>query len=153
METASTRGVIKNYGVRATGGAHGQYKSIGPVKSLSFKMNLEFLEDAVAGNAGLNTFLASGITVTSAKVIVHTAFDDTAAITFTGTDSEDATQGTFPIAATELGTVGVVDITPTSNYASGEVTTLASDITVASAVAGSTEGEAELLIEYIQTSL
>lgn len=149
QEVAPVRGVIKNYGARNTGGAHGQYKSIGPVKSLSFKLNQEFLTDAANGAAGLNTFLASGITVLSAKVIVHTAFDATAAITFTASNS----QGTIPIAATNLGSVGVVDLTTTGNLAVGALTTDTGVFTATGAVPGAVAGEAEVYVEYIQTEL
>lgn len=148
LEIMPVRGVTKNYGVRRTGGAVGQYKAIGAVKSLSFKISGEFLADAEAGNAVLNTFAWEGITVTSAKLIVKSAFDATAAITFS-TD----TQGTLPIAATELGTVGVIDITPTGNLSVGSVTDATESFAYTGAVAGAVEGEAELYVEYIHTEL
>lgn len=151
FENQPTRGVVKNYGVRQTGGAHGQYKSIGPVKSLSFKLDRQFLLDADNGADGLNTFLASGITVLSARAIVHTAFAADAAITFTASNS----QGTIPVAAGDLDAVGVVSLTPTGNLAVGSLTTNVGvfSTTPATVVPGATDGEAEIFIEYIQTEL
>ena len=151
LENARVRGVIKHYGPRQTGGAHGQYKSIGPVKSLSFKINREFLTDADNGADGLNTFLASGITVLSARAIVHTAFDANAAVTFTASNS----QGTIPVAAGDLDAVGVVTLTPTGNLAVGSLTTDTGVFSTspATVVPGAVDGEAEIFIEYIQTEL
>lgn len=151
QELAPVRGVIKHYGPRDTGGAHGQYRSTGPVKSLSFKLNLDFLTDADNDADGLNTFLASGVTVTSARAIVHTPFDATAAITFTASNG----QGTIPVVAGDLDAVGVTNLVPTGNLAIDAITDDVGvfSIGAANVVPGAVEGEAEIFIEYIQTQL
>ena len=56
QEIMPIMGVTKNYGVRTTGGAVGQYRATGPVKSLSFKINRAFLKEAASGNYSLNSF-------------------------------------------------------------------------------------------------
>lgn len=151
VENARVRGVIKHYGPRHTGGAHGQYKSIGPVKTLSFKLNREFLQDADNSADGLNSYIASGCTVISARVIVHKAFDANAAITFTASN----TQGTIPLAAGSLDAVGAATITTTGNLAVGGLTTDTGVFSTAPAtvVPGVVDGEAEVIVEYIQTEL
>jgi len=151
FEVASKRNVVKHYGPRQTGGAHGQYKSIGPVKTLSFKINKEFLEDADAGAAGLNTFLPAGASVITARIIIKKVFSSTATITFFGSNS----QGNLPIAANAMDEVGTFNITPTANLAVGKVTTQETvfSTTAAGTVPGTAEGEGELLIEYILTEL
>jgi hypothetical protein len=146
LEITGVRGVTKNYGVRKTGGAEGQYRSINKEKTLSFLIDRQFIADAAAGQLKLNTFIPTNSTVLEAKLIVTEVFDDTTAITFS-TDS----QGTVPIAATELGTVAVVDITPTGNMASGALTDATESFTYTGVVDGGDEtGEAELIITYIQ---
>lgn len=148
-EITGVRGVTKNYGARDTGGAVGQYKSIGPVKTLSFKLSKESLESYENGVTTLNSYVASGITVTSARLIVKEAFDATAEVTITASNA----QGTIPVAATELGSTGVTDITTTGHLSVGGLTDDVGVLTVTSAVAGAVEGEAEIILEYIQTEL
>ncbi|AFE86213.1 putative tail fiber [Salinivibrio phage CW02] len=142
-EIMDVRGVTKNYGIRKTGGSVGQFHADNHSKTLTFDIDHDFLVDAAAGNLKLNTFIGSGASVTSAQVHVIEAFDATAEISF-----DTSTQGTLPVAATELGTVGVVDITPTGNLAVGGLTDAAEEITYSGAVAGSTKGKAILIVEY-----
>jgi hypothetical protein len=151
QENARIRDVIKHYGPRDTGGAHGQYKSIGPLKTLSFKLNLDFLTDADNDADGLNAFLASGVTVTSARAIVHQPFSASTAITFTASNG----QGTIPVLAGDLDAVGVTTLVPTGNLAIGSITDDVGvfSIGAANVVPGTAEGEAEIFIEYIQTEL
>lgn len=150
METMPHRGVTKNYGVRQTGGAAGQYKSIGPVKTLSYKIDRQLLLDADNGAAGLNSFVYAGSSIISARLVVHKPFDGTAAFTLT-----TATQGTFPVGAGDLDAVGATDVTPTGNLAVGALTTVTESfaLTAANAVPGAVDGEAELIVEYIQTAV
>lgn len=149
QEITGVRGVTKNYGVRRSGGANGQYKSTGPVKTLSFKINRDWLVDAENGAIKLNSFVWEGISVVSAKLVVKKVFDATSAFTLS-----TATQGTLPVAATELGSVGVVTLTPTGKLASGEVTTATEDLSVTGLVNGTgAGGEAELIVEYLHTEL
>lgn len=149
QEITGVRGVTKNYGVRRTGGANGQYKSIGPVKTLSFKINRDWLVDAENGAVKLNSFVWEGITVVGAKLVVKKAFDATSAFTLS-----TATQGAIPVAAGSLDAVGVVDLTATGKLATGEVTTATEDLTVSGLVNGAgAGGEAEVFIEYLHTEL
>lgn len=152
FEIMPKRGVTKNYGVRATGGANGQYKSDNQEKTLSFKLDLQTLTDFAAGNYALNSYIGVGASILTAKVVVHTAFDATAAVTFqAGTTADPDAQGTFPIAALELDAVGVTDITPTGNLAVGDLVDAVGNFSVLSAVPGAVAGEAELIVTYVQT--
>ena len=142
-------GVEKNYGVRNTGGANGQYQPAGAVKSITFKVDAQFLADAAAGNLNLNTYIPSGASITEAYVVTHTVFGATDAVTLT-----TSTQGTFPVAAAgALASLGKTDITTTGNLAVDDYVEATEDITVASAVASGTEGLAELFIKYVHTKL
>lgn len=152
LEIMPVRGVTKNYGIRRCGGAEGQYTSSGPVKNLSFKINHDLQKDAKAGKLKLNTFMWKGASVVSAKLIVKKVFDATAAITF---QLGSTTANKFELAATKLNTLGVVDITGGGTLAAGKLVAATEQFkAVGAAVADTnTDGEAELLIEYIQTEL
>lgn len=142
-------GVEKNYGVRNTGGANGQYSPAGAVKSLTFKVDAQFLADAEDGNLNLNTYIPLGASVIEAYVVTHTVFGATDAITLT-----TSTQGTFPVAAAgALASLGKTDITTTGNLAVDDYVDTTEDITVDSAVASGTEGYAEMFIKYVHTVL
>lgn len=152
LEIMRVRGVTKNYGVRRCGGAVGQYNSSGPVKNLSFKINHDMLKDAKAGNLKLDTFMWAGSSVISCKLIVKKVFDATAAITF---QLGDNASNMFPITAGQLNQVGVTDIVGDGTLAERELVETTELFKAVSVAVADTnlDGEAELLVEYIQTEL
>ena len=156
------RGVSKNYGVRKTGGANGTYKATGPVKTLSFKIDYQFLKDAVALGIKLplSTFLPKGAVITDASLFTHKVFDELAALTLDVRKVADhASIGTFPIAAATGGlqALGGHPITGTAGVAtdvlvSDENYVVVSAAAVPTALVGK-DGTAELIITYVGTAV
>ena len=156
------RGVSKNYGVRKTGGANGTYKATGPVKTLSFKIDYQFLKDAVALGIKLplSTFLPKGAVLTDASLFTHKVFDDKAALTLEVRKSVDhASIGTFPIGANTGGlqALGGHAISGTSGVAIDNIIVDENYVVITSAAIPTAlvgkDGTAELIITYIGTAV
>ena len=146
---APIRGTTKNYGRRHCGGANGQYRSDGPLKSLTFKINKEFLQDAKDGVVKLNSFLYPNSSVVAAKVIVYKAFSADATFKIIAKDSS----GTLEIPAGDLQTVNSRSLTPIGKLAVDSIVVDIMDLEIKDVVVGDLEGAAEVIIEYTQTAV